>query len=137
MDNEINSNSSIVTTNPAEIEIKNAASLAFMNPADIPDLDEMDAGTSLRMQYKEFDKEGEKVRCIFVGMTKMPGQRGEIDAAVFQTKLKGFINAGANLMSQVKMLKPGTPIEIEYEGKERTASGNTVKVFNVRVLTLR
>lgn len=133
---EHDNNLNVTTNSPAEFEVENT-NLSFMNPADIPDLDKMEAGTSLRMQYKEFDKEGEKIRCIFVGMTKMPGQRGQIDAAVFQTKLKGFINAGANLISQVKMLKPGTPVEIEYEGKERTATGNTVKVFNVRVLTLR
>lgn len=130
-------NNTSITTTTNEVEITDSKHLAFMNPADIPDLDAMEAGTSLRMEYREFNTEGEKVRCIFVGMTKMPGQRGEIDAAVFQTKLKGFINAGANLISQVKMLKPGTPVEIEYDGKERTATGNTVKVFSVRVLTLK
>ena len=129
-----NTNTEIVTTT-TEVEVENTGSLSLMNPADIPDLDAMDAGTSLRMEYREFNTEGEKVRCIFVGMTKMPGQRGQIDAAVFQTKLKGFINAGANLVSQVRMLKGGTPVEIEYDGKEKTASGNFVKVFSVRVLT--
>lgn len=132
-----NTNSTSIQTTTNEFEIENASSLSFMNPADIPDLDKMEAGTSLRMEYREFNEPGEKVRCIFVGMTKMPGQRGPIDAAVFQTKLKGFINAGANLISQVKMLKPGTPIEIEFDGKERTAGGNQVKVFSVRVLTTR
>lgn len=131
-----NTNTEIVTTS-AEFEIENTGSLSFLNPTDIPDLDGMEAGTSLRMEYREFNTEGEKLRCVFVGMTKMPGQRGAIDAAVFQTKLKGFINAGANLVSQVKMLKSGTPVEIEYEGKEKTASGNFVKVFSVRVLTTR
>lgn len=111
-----------------------SAPVAFMAPTQMPDLENMEAGVSLRMEYLEFDKAGQKIRCVFVGMTTMVKDGRNIPSAVFQTRERAFINAGSNLVNQVKMIPAGTPVEIEYKGKEKTTGGFQVKLFDVRVL---
>jgi len=107
-----------------------------VNPEALPDLDEASPGISLNPRYREFNEEGEMVRAMFCGFTTMQSQNQEkqIPVAIFQTKTEVFVNAGANLVQQVKVLKPQTPVQITYLGKEKTKSGNYVKTFDVRLL---
>ena len=107
----------------------------FVKPEEFPALDDYEPGISLAPQYKEFEQAGEKVRVLFCGFTSMKNQQGNvIPVAIFQGRDSVWVNAGANLVSQVRTLTPHTPIEITYKGKEKTKGGNTVKTFDVRLL---
>jgi len=107
-----------------------------VNPDALPDLEAAEPGISLNPKYREFNDEGETVRAVFCGFTTMQSQNQEkqIPVAIFQTRTEVFVNAGANLVQQVKSLKPQTPVQITYTGKEKTKSGNYVKTFDVRLL---
>lgn len=108
--------------------------VTFMAPSQMPDLDSLEAGVSLRMSYMEFTSEGQSIRAMFVGMTTMVKDGRNVPAAVFQTKERAFINAGSNLVNQVKMLPAGTPVSVTFKGHDKTAAGYKVKLFDVCVL---
>ena len=107
-----------------------------VDPETLPDLEAAEPGISLNPKYREFNEEGESVRAVFCGFTTMQSQNQAkaIPVAIFQTRTEVFVNAGANLVQQVKALKPQTAVQITYNGKEKTKSGNYVKTFDVRLL---
>ena len=122
---------------PATVEVLvNAEQQPQMVPPDqLPDFDEMEAGMSLAAKYIEFEQPGQKLRGLLIGFNQMTGQDGAVKpVAVFQNKDGVFVNAGSNLVSQVRHLPPKTSVEVTYMGKEKTGNGYNVKVFEVRLL---
>lgn len=115
-----------------------SGSMAFVMPGDFPDLDNAEVGMSIEKKYFEFDMKGKKVRAVFNGMDSIVsaknGERKQIPAICFQTKEGVFLNSGASLVEQFRNIPPGTPVQIEYLGDAKTASGNNVKKFDVRLL---
>lgn len=104
-------------------------------PDQLPDLDAMEQGFSLQAKYIEFEQVGTCERGVFLGFTQMINQQGvSIDVANFQNKQGVWVNAGANLVSQLRNVPEGTPLAVTYNGKEDTKRGNKVKVFDVRIL---
>jgi hypothetical protein len=136
----------IVTADGKETELlapKAAPSgIEFLNPADFPNLDDAEEGISLETKYFEFNVPGLIVRAIFNGLGVMKkrnsvGNLEEIPAVYFQTKDGVYLNGGDNLVNQLQHCKPGTPIQITYIGKQKTASNNNVNKFDVKVLNIR
>ena len=115
-------------------------SLAFLNPAEMPDLDNVEVGMSIEPKYLEFKTLGQSVRAVFNGITSISTRDRAtqvlkpIPAVVLQTKEGIFLNAGASLVQQMGKLQPGTAIQITYSGTEKTGSGNNVNKFDVRLL---
>lgn len=141
----------ITTTNgePTEMTIANEhlESLAFMSPNDIPDLSDenVTVGASLAPQYYQgFINPGDSVRAIFNGITITKSRKNvpagqppkEIPTAVFQNKDGVFLHSGSSLVPQLQKCRPGTPVQITYTGTEKTASGNNVNKFEVRLLNV-
>ena len=117
--------------------------LAFLNPSEFPDLDNVEVGISIKPDYLEFVKAGDSVRGVFNGIGEITtkdrlnqGQYKTIPAAVLQTKEGLKLNAGANLVNQLRNIQPGTAIQITYKGKESTSTGNEVKTYDVRLLNV-
>jgi len=142
--NENNENQ-IVTTDgkPTDLIAPNDNSmLAFVNPVDMPNLENAEVGMSIEQKYYEFSEKGQKVRAIYNGLKHIITKKGEderqtIPAIVFQNKDGVFLNAGASLVEQLSNIPPGTPIEITYLGKEKTNSGFNVNKFDVRLLNVK
>ena len=128
---------------PTELTAPNFGDgLTFLNPAEMPDLEQAEAGMSIEPKYLEFKSTDQKIRAIFNGMTTIKTknrQTGELEdkpAIVLQSRDGIFLNAGASLVNQMNRLRPGTPVEVKYLGTERTASGNNVNKFDVRMLNI-
>lgn len=119
----------------------NGEHLAFVNPADLPDLDAAETGMMLEKKYYEFKEAGQLVRAVYNGMqtitSKQNNEEKQIPAIVFQNKEGVFLNSGASLVDQFASIPPGTPVEIKYMGKEKTKSGNQVNKFEVRLLNVK
>ena len=142
-------NNQLATQNdqPTElVDTSNNHGLAFVNPADMPDLDAAEVGMSIEKKYFEFIKEGDTVRAVFNGMdyitTNKKDENGnevrkQIPAIVFQSKDGVYLNSGASLVEQFKTIPAGTPVQITYSGEVKTNSGNKVKKYDVRLLNVR
>ena len=127
--NENNENQ-IVTTDgkPTDLIAPNDNSmLAFVNPVDMPNLENAEVGMSIEQKYYEFSEKGQKVRAIYNGLKHIITKKGEDER----------LNAGASLVEQLSNIPPGTPIEITYLGKEKTNSGFNVNKFDVRLLNVK
>lgn len=113
------------------------APLQIIDPARMPNLDAMEEGVSLQVEYMQFNNAGETVRGIFVGFTTMiSSHSGDVlQVANFQTSEGVFCNSGANLILQLKNVSPGTPIQITYMGTIKTNNGQNCKKFEVKLLT--
>jgi len=113
--------------------------LAFMDPADIPDLDECEEGANLNRVYKEFTQPGQTERAIFCGFSTMPSQNGEelVPVAVFQNKHEVWGNGGASLVQQLEKIPQGTPVQVKFVGEEKTKKNFKVKKFEVRLLNFK
>lgn len=118
--------------------------LAFLNPSEIPDLDNAELGFNIQPESIEFKNIGEMVRGIFNGFTTFKvkdkvnkGAYLDRKTVVLQTKQGIKINMGANLVKQFELVPVGTPVQITYQGEQRTNSGNDVKIYDVHVLNLK
>ena len=91
-------------------------------------LDDMEDSVPITCQSKEFTKQGEKGNYLFLGLSDMTfnavdKDTGEetkrtIPAVKFcDSKKDVFINAGVDLVDQLKSLEIVTPVSIEYIGK--------------------
>ena len=112
-----------------------------LSPDQLPDLEAMEPGFSLQAQYIEFKAEGESFRGVLIGWTTMKSQQKDengnvkdVDVAILQNKLGVFVNAGANLVSQLRNCPVGTAVQIIYSGEVKAKSGFNVKTFEVRLL---
>src|SRR5262245_24916690 len=81
-------------------------SMAFVLPADMPDLEAAEVGMSIEQKYYEFTQAGQSVRAVFNGfksiISKKDGERKEIPAIVFQNREGVFLNSGASLVGQFR-----------------------------------
>jgi hypothetical protein len=115
--------------------------MAFLNPAEMPDLDSAEVGISIEPKYHEFVL-GEAVRGIFngIGHITKKNDNGDgytnVPAIVFQTKDGVKLNAGASLVNQMRNIPPGTAVQITYSGQEKTGNGYKVNKFDVRLLNV-
>jgi hypothetical protein len=117
--------------------------LAFLNPADMPDLDNAEVGYSLTAESLEFKNPGEFVRAIYNGITTVkvkdqanPGKYVDHEAVVLQAKTGIKLNLGANLLKQLKLVPIGTAVQVTYKGEEPTNGGRKVKVYEVNALNV-
>lgn len=117
--------------------------MAFLNPAEMPDLDTAEVGFNIQPEYHEFINAGDTLRAVFNGISHImtkdqahPGQYKQIPAVVLQNKDGVKLNAGASLVSQFERLMPGTAVQITYKGTEKTKSGNNVKTYEIRLLNV-
>jgi len=117
--------------------------LAFLNPDEMPDLEKAEVGISIQPEYVEFVNVGDSIRAIYNGIGHIttkdkqnPGQYKEIEAVVLQTREGVKLNAGANLVSQFRNIRPGTAVQVKYSGKAKTGSGNEVKTYDVNLLNV-
>ena len=126
-----------------EVEVYEAPAKVLMLAQELPDLDAMQVGENIAMQYLQF-RQGEAIRAIFAGMTTITSnknlQGGEsprvLPSVVLQTKDGLFLNSGASLVNQLRNVPGGTPIQVTFTGKEKTTGGNNVNKFEVRLLKL-
>lgn len=115
--------------------------MAFLNPSEMPDLDNAEVGISIEPKYHEFVL-GQSVRGIFngIGHITKKNDNGEgytdVPAIVFQTKDGVKLNAGASLVNQMRNIPPGTAVQITYSGQEKTGNGYKVNKFDVRLLNV-
>jgi hypothetical protein len=114
--------------------------LAYISPADLPDLETAEAGFSLEATYKKFVVPGETFRAVFNGFTTIHknenGQIMPMTAVVLQNKDGLFLNSTSNILDQLQRIPAGTAIQIKYLGDQKTASGYNVKKFEIRVLNV-
>jgi hypothetical protein len=118
--------------------------LAFINPADIPDLETAEIGMNIQPESFEFKNEGEKLRGVFVGFTIFnvkdrmnEGKYIPKKTAVIQTKQGFKTNMGANLVKQLESIPAGNAIEITYKGEQRTGNNNKVKSYEIHLLNVK
>lgn len=145
--NEQNENA-IVTQNGEVTELEKPEDfghgMAFLNPEEMPDLEEAEVGINVQPEYFEFKQIGDSLRAVFNGITTIqtkdqmnPGEYKQIPAVVLQNRDGVKLNAGASLVSQFERLLPGTAVQISYKGTEKTKSGNNVKTYEVRLLNVK
>lgn len=115
--------------------------MAYIAPAELPDLDEAEVGFSLEAKYLKFAASGQSVRAVFNGFTTIrKNENGEIKpmtAAVLQNKDGLYLNATSNILDQLSRVPAGTAVQITYTGDEKTANGYNVKKFDIRVLNVK
>lgn len=108
---------------------------SILQQDQIPDMEAMEEGMPLEAQYIEFQQPGESIRAILCGWSSMDSKKGgTIPVAMLQNKEGIFANAGMSLTKQLMNVEVGTPVSIVYEGSIKTASGNNVKKYSVKVL---
>jgi hypothetical protein len=114
--------------------------LSYLNPAEMPNLDEAEAGFSLEATYKKFVITGEIFRAVFNGFTTIRknenGQIVPMTAAVLQNKDGLFLNSTSNILDQLQRVPAGTAVQITYQGDQKTTSGYNVKKFEIRILNV-
>lgn len=109
-------------------------SIAYMDPTQVPDLDDMNEGMNIAPQYWEVEEKGEAKRGVLIGWSKLNGQNGLVDMAVLQNREGIWTSAATNLVQQLRNMSIGTPLQATYEGKEKTGNGFWVKKFTVKML---
>lgn len=119
------------------VPIEANPSINFIEQRDVPDLDSMEAGTNISTTYWEAKSEGEMLRVVLIGWSTLTNKQGVVlPLAVLQNKAGIWTNAGANLVQQLRTVPTRTPLQITYQGTEKTNSGNNVKKFKVQLLNV-
>ena len=127
-----------------EVEVYQVPAQGLMLAQDLPDLDSMSASDQpLTMTYLVFEK-GQVIRANYAGIKVIKSKKNlkegedfrELDAVVLQTKDNIYLNSGANLVEQLRMIPIGTPVQVTFSGKEQTTNGNNVNKFDVRPLSV-
>jgi hypothetical protein len=122
------------TTGGELVAVEDAKTIAYMNPNEVPDLDNMNEGMNIAPQYWEVENRGESKRGVLIGWSTLNGQNGPVPLAVLQNKEGIWTSAGTNLVQQLKNISMHTPVQATYEGKEKTGKGFMVKKFTVKLL---
>lgn len=136
--NAIEQENALVPTETDTVMVR-ADSAPLPLPLDeLPDLDDMEPGFSLAMNYVKFTEIGQSLRGVLIGWNEMKSTSGELKpVAILQNKTGIYANAGDNLVHQLQNVPRGTPVSIIYKGETKTGGGFFVKTFDVRVLNKR
>lgn len=127
----------IIEHSGALVTIEASPTINFIEQREVPDLDAMEAGTNISTTYWEAKNEGEILRAVLIGWSSMKSKKGDdLPLAVFQNKAGIWTNAGANLVQQLRTVPLRTPLQVTYQGTEKTNSGNNVKKFKVQLLNV-
>jgi len=106
-------------------------------------LSKMEAGISLNPRYYEFENKGDSVRGVFLGFKELVmndrvnGGTKTSRAVMWMDEQKSvYVNAGVSLVSVFTEVNVPqfAAVQIEFSGTEKTKSGNTVKVYDVRLM---
>lgn len=96
-------------------------------------LQKMEPAVKIKMEYKRFQKEGDKCRGIFLGFSKVKNAEGTPLDSIVWVEENGvtYYHSGVILVDDVRKFgfHPGTPFQIEYIGKKKKAMD-----FDVRTL---
>lgn len=115
----------------------------------LPDLNEMEVlPIDLVQDYWTPESAGESKRLFFKGIveeTKKDEQTGEpyeAEVAYFIEQLedgshKQIINQSVRMVSTMKTIEPGTPVQITFTGKKRTQSGHNIDTWHISPLRRR
>lgn len=115
----------------------------------IPDLDEFEVmPIDITVDYWTPESPGESKRLFFKGVfeeTKKDEQTGEpyeAEVAYFIEQLedgtaKQITNQSVRMVSAVKHLESGTPLQITYTGKKKTQSGHNIDTWHISPLVRR
>jgi hypothetical protein len=123
------SGSELVAVEPAK------PSIAYMPPAEMPDLDDMNEGMNIAPKYWEVEEKGATLRAYLIGWSTMKSTSGKlVDMAVLQNRSGIWTSSGTNLVQQLRNISLGTALQITFSGKEKTNNGFWVKKYDVRML---
>ena len=115
----------------------------------LPDLNEMEVlPIDLVQDYWTPESAGETKRLFFKGIVKErkkdeeTGEPYEAEVAYFIEQLadgshKQITNQSVRMISSVKPLQPGTPIQVTYTGKKRTQSGHNIDTWHISPMVSR
>lgn len=126
---------------------ENALSIPVYDLGDIlPDLDEMEVlPIDLIQDYWTPEKPGESKR-VFLEAVREMEKKDEVTGDLYLAEVAYFIeqmpdgshkqitNQSVKLVSTVKGLAPGTPLQITYLGKKRTQTGNQMDSWHISPL---
>lgn len=106
--------------------------------SSLAQIKKMRTGISMNAKYREFNKEGDSVRGVFIGFRTIyksdGGERKPLRAAAWIDEDKAvWINAGTALCSQCEQIPEGTPVEITYSESIKVEMGK-VKIYDVKPL---
>ena len=126
-------------------ELTNTENTEIQVGVEIPNLDEMVAKSeglsklkpvmNLTAEYIELEKPEDSFRGVYIGTSeisvtdKNTGEMRKLTSARFLIDKQVKINAGVNLVRELKDVPVGTPVEITYLRKD----GN-VKIYSVTLL---
>jgi hypothetical protein len=134
-DRETGEVTAMVPVETETVMVREDTAPTLVDPNNLPDFDNMDAGFSMAQQYVKFTTPGQKARGMYLGLNEFKTPTGEQKRiAIFQNKQGVWANAGDNLLGQVEHLPKHTSVEVTYTGDKTTKRGFTVKVFEVRLL---
>jgi hypothetical protein len=122
------------TTGGELVAVEDAKTIAYMNPNEVPDLDNMNEGMNIAPQYWEVENRGESKRGVYIAKSTLNGQNGVVPMVVLQNRDGIWTSAATNLVQQIFNMPFGTCVQATYEGKEKTGKGFMVKKFTVKLL---
>jgi hypothetical protein len=121
--------SELVAVEPAK------PSIAYIDPASVPDLDDYNEGMNIAPKYWEVEEKGATLRAVLIGWSKLKSANGGlVEMAVLQNRAGIWTCAATNLVQQLTPISFGTPLQITFMGKEKTNNGFWVKKYDVRML---
>lgn len=101
-------------------------------------LDDYEETVSVQPRYIEMKTEGAKIRGMFLGFGTITKREADglkdLEVVKIMTKEGVLMNAGADFIGQFRAIEVGTLVSVEYSGEKKTASGNKMKEFIVRML---
>jgi hypothetical protein len=116
------------------VAVEEEKTIAYMNPNEVPDLDNMNEGMNIAPQYWEVENRGESKRGVYIAKSTLNGQNGVVPMVVLQNRDGIWTSAATNLVQQIFNMPFGTCVQATYEGKEKTGKGFMVKKFTVKLL---
>ena len=108
---------------------------------DFSALDEAEVGINVKPIYWSPTKAGQTSRGYFQGYNHIsknePEGLKQIEVAQWLNGEGMFINGGAGFVKLFADIPVGSPIQITYKGKEKTAKGFSVNTFEINLLNLK
>lgn len=107
---------------------------------DFDALESAEVGVSVVPVYWSPSEAGQKSRGFFQGFRTItknePSGQKDITVAMWLTREGLYMNGGAGFVKLFENVQEGTPIQLEYKGKEKTKSGHQVNTFRLNILNM-